>query len=129
MAITTSDGSGSHSPGDRAPFLDRDRRTSVSSFGPGHREEVSGIGRSPLGTSSTSQSGLRPPLTAPATGGLGLADDGMGTGGKITSRTISRGFSIGGFGKKRTASNASSISGVDKTQTAMDMLKQFEDKK
>lgn len=124
MAITTSDGSGSHSPRDIRPSLDLDRRSSISSLGlGGQREETAGIGKSPLGTSTlvskSSQGGLRTAKETPEDG----AD------GRVTPRTISRGFSIGSFGKKRTTSSASSVLGADKAQTAVDILKQFEDKK
>lgn len=123
MAITTSDGSGSHSPRDIRPFVDRDRRSSVSSLGQGQREEVAGIGRSPLGTTT---------LTSDSSQGrLAAGTEGTSTGaeGRITPRTISRGFSIGSFGKKRTISSASSVGAAEKAQTAVDILKQFEDKK
>lgn len=122
MAITTSDGSGGHSPGDRGPFLDDRRRASGSSLTAEQREEVGsvGIGRSPLSNSS----GSRAPSTV-LTRGVQEAGDASG---KATPRTISRGFSIGAFGKKRTASNASTAP-LDKAQTAVDILKQYDDKK
>lgn len=124
MAITTSDGgSGSHSPGDRGPFLDR--RPSIPSLNPLGQRDEGGIGRSPLGT-TTIPSGTG---TGTRTG-AGTPDDVAVSvsSGKVTPRTISRGFSIGGLGKKRTVSNASSV-GADKTQTAVDILKQYEEKK
>lgn len=117
MAITTSEGSGGPSPGDRGPFLDGSRRASSSSFASGQREE-GGIGRSPLATGSDRASAMDKSRT----------EGGGGASGKATPRTVSRGFSIGGIGKQRTASNASA-STADKAQTAVDILKQYEDKK
>ena len=123
MPITTSDGSGSHTPIDSAPMVEGDRRSSFSSLTPSQRDEAGTIGKSPLGTTALTPASSR--------GGLGVGNEVQRTGadGRVTPRTISRGFSIGSFGKKRTTSSASSVLAAEKAQTAVDLLKEFEDKK
>lgn len=124
MAITSSYGSGDHPPIGSVSMIEGDRRSSSSSsLTPSQREETGAIGKSPLGASTLTPSSSR--------GGLGLGKEVAegGADGKITPRTISRGFSIGSFGKKRTTSSASSVVAAEKAQTAVDILKQFEDKK